>query len=186
MITRENDKPRSAKLRIAVVGCGRISKKHFEAIQQHNDCLKLVAICEPKEEQRELMAKQLKARLSKLGTNDRKCTARRCSTLHERPAAEQTILAAKNGISIITEKPMATRWNDGLRMVKECDENNVKLFVVKQNRQNDTLKNSKQQLMSDALEPFIWFTSMYFGRVHNPTMIKLNGAELGNLMVGLL
>ena len=43
----------------------------------------------------------------------------------------------------ITEKPMATRWNDGLRMVKECDENNVKLFVVKQNRQNDTLKKLK-------------------------------------------
>ena len=176
------------KLRIAVVGCGRISKKHFEAIQQHNDCLKLVAICEPKEEQRELMAKQLKVpgyqNLEQMIENVQLDVVALCtpSGLH----AEQTILAAKNGISIITEKPMATRWNDGLRMVKECDENNVKLFVVKQNRQNDTLKNSKQQLMSDALEPFIWFTSMYFGRVHNPTMIKLNGAELGNLMVGLL
>ena len=133
------------KLRIAVVGCGRISKKHFEAIQQHNDCLKLVAICEPKEEQRELMAKQLKVpgyqNLEQMIENVQLDVVALCtpSGLH----AEQTILAAKNGISIITEKPMATRWNDGLRMVKECDENNVKLFVVKQNRQNDTLKKLK-------------------------------------------
>ena len=133
------------KLRIAVVGCGRISKKHFEAIQQHNDCLKLVAICEPKEEQRELMAKQLKVpgyqNLEQMIENEQLDVVALCtpSGLH----AEQTILAAKNGISIITEKPMATRWNDGLRMVKECDENNVKLFVVKQNRQNDTLKKLK-------------------------------------------
>ena len=133
------------KLRIAVVGCGRISKKHFEAIQQHNDCLKLVAICEPKKEQRELMAKQLKVpgyqNLEQMIENVQLDVVALCtpSGLH----AEQTILAAKNGISIITEKPMATRWNDGLRMVKECDENNVKLFVVKQNRQNDTLKKLK-------------------------------------------
>ena len=133
------------KLRIAVVGCGRISKKHFEAIQQHNDCLKLVAICEPKEEQRELMAKQLKVpgyqNLEQMIENVQLDVVALCtpSGLH----AEQTILAAKNGISIITEKPMATRWNGGLRMVKECDENNVKLFVVKQNRQNDTLKKLK-------------------------------------------
>jgi len=47
----------------------------------------------------------------------------------------------------MTEKPMATRWDDGLRMVKACDDAGVRLFVVKQNRFNDTL-----QLLKRAIE----------------------------------
>ncbi len=47
----------------------------------------------------------------------------------------------------MTEKPMATRWHDGVRMVKACDDANVRLFVVKQNRRNATL-----QLLKRAVE----------------------------------
>ena len=73
---------------------------------------------------------------------------------------EQTILAARNGVSVITEKPMATRWQDGLAMVKACDEANVKLLVVKQNRKNTTL-----QLLKRAVE------EKRFGKIH---MVHLN------------
>jgi UDP-N-acetyl-2-amino-2-deoxyglucuronate dehydrogenase len=48
----------------------------------------------------------------------------------------------------MTEKPMATRWKDGLAMVNACDQNNVKLFVVKQNRQNATLQLLKKTVES--------------------------------------
>ena len=51
-----------------------------------------------------------------------------------------TILAAKAGINIISEKPMSTKYEDGLEMVKVCNEYNVRLFVVKQNRLNTTLQ----------------------------------------------
>jgi len=47
----------------------------------------------------------------------------------------------------MTEKPMATRWRDGLRMVRACDEAGVHLLVVKQNRRNTTL-----QLLRRAVE----------------------------------
>ena len=33
-------------IRIALVGCGRISKKHIEAIQNHKKDLELVAVCD--------------------------------------------------------------------------------------------------------------------------------------------
>lgn len=33
------------KIRIAVVGCGRISKNHFDSIKQHDD-LELIAVCD--------------------------------------------------------------------------------------------------------------------------------------------
>jgi len=47
--------------------------------------------------------------------------------------SNQTITAAKHGVHVMTEKLIATRWQDGLRMVKECDEAGVYLFVIKQN-----------------------------------------------------
>jgi len=39
---------------------------------------------------------------------------------------------------------MATRWIDGINMVKACDRANVRLFVVKQNRRNSTLQLLKR------------------------------------------
>lgn len=60
----------------------------------------------------------------------------------------------------MTEKPMATRWHDGLRMVKACDDAGVRLFVVKQNRRNATL-----QLLKKAVE------QKRFGRIY---MVNIN------------
>ena len=61
---------------------------------------------------------------------------------------KQAILAAKAGVHVCTEKPMATRWSDGLEMVKACDDAGVYLFVVKQNRFNSTLQLVKKQIES--------------------------------------
>jgi UDP-N-acetyl-2-amino-2-deoxyglucuronate dehydrogenase len=74
--------------------------------------------------------------------------------------AEQAVEIAASGRHVMTEKPMATRWQDGLRMVKACDEANVRLFVVKQNRRNATL-----QLLKRAVE------QKRFGRIY---MVNLN------------
>lgn len=60
---------------------------------------------------------------------------------------EQAIAVAASGRHVMTEKPMATRWHDGRRMVEACDAAGVRLFVVKQNRHNATL-----QLLKHAVE----------------------------------
>jgi UDP-N-acetyl-2-amino-2-deoxyglucuronate dehydrogenase len=59
----------------------------------------------------------------------------------------------------MTEKPMATRWQDGKRMVHACDVAGVHLFVVKQNRRNATL-----QLLKRAVE------RGRFGRIYMVTI----------------
>jgi len=60
----------------------------------------------------------------------------------------------------MTEKPMATRWHDGLRMVKACDEAGVRLFVVKQNRKNATLQLLRNAILKER-----------FGRIY---MVNIN------------
>ncbi len=72
----------------------------------------------------------------------------------------ETMLAARYGVNVMTEKPMATPWHDGVNMVKACDEAGVRLFVVKQNRRNATL-----QLLKSAVE------KERFGRIY---MVNIN------------
>ncbi|MES9886979.1 MAG: Gfo/Idh/MocA family oxidoreductase [Candidatus Sedimenticola sp. 6PFRAG1] len=134
------------KIRLGIVGCGRIAKNHFGSIDKHKASIELAAICDINEdvinEQQEkygvpgyqdfeLMLKNEKLDLVSL------CTP---SGLHP----FQAELAAKYGINVMTEKPMATRWADGVRMVRACDEAGVRLFVVKQNRRNSTLQLLKR------------------------------------------
>src|SRR5512134_1470954 len=72
---------------------------------------------------------------------------------------EQAIQIAESGRHVMTEKPMATRWEDGKRMVQACDAAGVRLFVVKQNRFNPTL-----QLVKRAVE------KGRFGRIYMVTV----------------
>ena len=145
------------KIRIAVVGCGRISANHFQAITAHADRVELTAVCDPAAERRETMAEKfgvaaypdLEALLAD-GVADLIVLATP-SGLH----ARQAIQAAEAGCHVMTEKPMATRWKDGQQMVNAFDRAGLCLFVVKQNRRNATL-----QLLKRAME------KRRFGRIY--------------------
>ena len=41
-----NPVPRDRRVRLALVGCGRISKSHFDALEKHKDRVELVAVCD--------------------------------------------------------------------------------------------------------------------------------------------
>ena len=145
------------KIRIAVVGCGRIAKNHFAAIAKHADNLELVAVCDVDNKRLEQHADEHKtpgySRYEDMlhGSDCDLVSLCTPSGLH----AQQTILAARYGKHVMTEKPMATRWRDGLDMVRACDEAKVQLFVIKQNRRNATL-----QLLKRAV------TEKRFGRIY--------------------
>lgn len=152
------------KIKMALVGCGRISNNHINAIKAHSNDLELVAICDTQPERLESLKKELGVNgfLSyeeMLKTSDADavvlCTP---SGLH----AEQACLAAEYGKHVISEKPMATRWQDGLRMVKACDRAGVYLFVVKQNRQNATIKALKQAIDTNRFGRIYLVTSNVF------------------------
>ena len=134
------------KVRFALVGCGRIAGNHFDAVARHAERCELVDVCDTD-------AAALAAAMARTGAREHRslagllaATEADCivlttpSGLH--PA--QAIEAARAGFDVMTEKPMATRWHDGLAMVRACDAAGVRLFVVKQNRRNPTLQLLKQ------------------------------------------
>lgn len=150
------------EIRFAVVGCGRIAKNHFGAIEKHKHRAELVGVCDIDPTSRAKAAAETGAKpYTNLETllQDSNADVIVLSTpsgLHP----EQTIKAAAAHRHVMTEKPMATRWHDGQRMVEACDHAGVRLFVVKQNRRNATL-----QLVKRAVE------KKRFGRIY---MVNIN------------
>lgn len=153
---------RDRKIRLALVGCGRIASNHVAAIKAHSEQLELVDLCDVNEAAIKAMnaggSAKGHASLESLLSNSTAdaVVLTTPSGLHSR----QAIQVAASGRHVITEKPMATRWQDGLRMVRACDDAGVRLFVVKQNRRNATL-----QLLKNAVE------NKRFGRIY---MVNIN------------
>jgi len=150
------------KIRMGLIGCGRISKKHFESVQTHSNDIELAAICEIDRDRLREHVDRHKVpgyqRLEEMLAKERLDLVAICTPSGVHP--DQVIECAQAGVHVMTEKPMATRWRDGLRMVRACDDASVRLFVVKQNRRNSTL-----QLLKRAVD------EGRFGRIY---MVHLN------------
>ncbi len=150
------------RIRCALAGCGRIAANHFAAIAKHAERAELVDVCDTDAAALANAVKQTGARghdsVTKMlaATKADIVVLATPSGLHP----EQAIECANAGFHVMTEKPMATRWQDGLRMVRACDEKPVRLFVVKQNRRNATL-----QLLKRAAD------NKRFGRIY---MVNIN------------
>jgi UDP-N-acetyl-2-amino-2-deoxyglucuronate dehydrogenase len=150
------------KIRLAIIGCGRIAKNHFDSLGQHADHLELAAICDKNLETLREHEERFKvpgfARMEDMLQQVRIDVVALCTPSGLHPY--QAELAAKHGVHVVTEKPMATRWQDAQNMVRVCDDARVRLFVVKQNRRNSTL-----QLLKKAVE------DKRFGRIY---MVSIN------------
>ncbi len=150
------------KIRMALVGCGRIAANHFNAMKQHAANIEIVDVCDVNSDALK-NAVELTGAKGHLSLTEMLKTTTADVVILTTPSGlhpDQAVEIAKSGRHVMTEKPMATRWEDGLRMVKACDDAGVRLFVVKQNRRNSTL-----QLLKRAVE------QKRFGRIH---MVNIN------------
>src|SRR6476469_10744113 len=135
----------AAPIRIALAGWVRISRNHFEAIE-NIDGVELAAVCDiiaarareagerhgvPSFESFDDMLASVSCDAVAL------CTP---SGLHPKHG----IVAARAGKHVICEKPMAISLEDADALVKECDAAGVQLFVVKQNRLNPAIQLLKR------------------------------------------
>ncbi len=139
--------PAGQSIRIALLGCGRISKNHFEAIGKI-DGLALVAVCDSIEsrarEAGELYDVPWFTSYEKMLVDvpSDAVVIATPSGLHP----PHGILAAQAGRHVISEKPMAITLAAADALVQACDANHVHLFVVKQNRLNPPIQLLKRAI----------------------------------------
>ena len=130
-----------ADFKIALVGCGRISKNHFDALRKIEG-LTIAAVCDIVPERAE--AAGVQEGVAAFTSYEEMLQRAECdivtvctpSGLH----AAQGALAARAGKHVITEKPMAITLGQADELVKACDDAGVFLFVVKQNRLNPPIQ----------------------------------------------
>ncbi len=152
------------KIRLGFVGCGRISQKHFEALKDLKDEVEVVAVVDQQIERAEKNAAEFGAQsyseIAEMLAAQKPdiVTVATPNGFHPKHVMQ----VAQAGCHVITEKPMAIKWEDGLRMKQECDKEGVKLFVIHQNRFNDTVQSLWRAISEGRFGKIYMITSNVF------------------------
>ncbi|OGB20892.1 MAG: oxidoreductase [Burkholderiales bacterium RIFCSPLOWO2_02_FULL_57_36] len=126
-------------LNFAIVGCGRIAKRHSELLG-HNQInnARLAAVCDIVESKAKKIGQQFSVPyFIDMHEMMQKVRVDVVVVLTESGKhAEHVLELAQYGKHIVVEKPMALTLDDADAMIRACDTAGVKFFVVKQNRFN--------------------------------------------------
>lgn len=128
-----------SQLRFALVGCGRIAKRHAELLGNRQiGNAALAAVCDVVPQRARSLAAQFGVphytdmhEMMRTEAVDVAVVLSE-SGLH----ADHVVALASHKKHIMVEKPMALTLIDADRMIAACDQAGIKLFVVKQNRFN--------------------------------------------------
>lgn len=139
------------KLKFAIIGCGRIGKRHAEHIRNNGE---LIAVCDTITERADELADDYSCKkyysIETLLKNEKNIdVVAVCSPngLH----CDHTIKSLRKGIHVLCEKPMALNSFDCGEMIKEAEKANKRLFIVKQNRFNPPVAELKKIIDREVL-----------------------------------
>jgi len=136
------------KVKFAIIGCGRISYRHIEAIQA-NPAAEITAICDlnlERAKERNVAAKaKIYQNYNEMLLNEKvDCV---CIMTPSGMHAEHAIdIITKYKKHVVVEKPMSLNIAQGLQLIKCAKDNKVKLFVVHQNRFNKAVQKIKSTI----------------------------------------
>ena len=136
-------------LGFALVGCGRIAKRHADLLGRTQiDGARLVAVCDVKPDRAKAFGTEYKVpHFENMHTMMATPGIDVVAVLTESGLhAEHVIALAPHGKHIVVEKPMALTLSDADSMIGACDLAGVKLFVVKQNRFNVPVLKAREAL----------------------------------------
>lgn len=128
-------------LNFALVGCGRIAKRHADILSSKRiEQAALAAVCDIVEHKAKAFGEKYGVpyftdchrMLDELGKRIEVLSILTPSGSHARNCLD----LAPYGKHVVVEKPMALTLPDADAMIRACDRAGVKLFVVKQNRYN--------------------------------------------------
>lgn len=139
-------------INFALIGCGRIARKHAEILGEGQLCgAGLAAVCDIREDRARHYGEKygvpwytdMHRMMAESGKNIDVVSILTESGNH----ATHTLELAGYGKHIVVEKPMALTLGDADAMINACDAAGVKLFVVKQNRYNYPVQKLREALV---------------------------------------
>lgn len=185
------------KLRFAIIGCGRISYKHVEALIKNESEAELAAVCDIKKEKAEIRKNDYEKMIP--GKNvmvytDYKDMLEKTDIDVVTIATESgyhpeiAVYCMEKGKNVICEKPMALSIKDADKMIETSRKNNVKLSICHQNRFNPAVQMTRKALESNRFGKLIngtarilWNRNMgYYTQAPWRGTWKLDGGTLMN------
>lgn len=155
-----------AKIRYALIGCGRISPNHIAAWQNNRDELELVAVAD-------IVPEHMTALLDPFGLVGK---VKEYTDYHELLANEHPELVAvatesgkhaaialdaiESGASVIVEKPIALSLADADKMIAAAERKGVALCACHQNRFNKSVQKIREAVEAGR------FGRLYHGTAH--------------------
>jgi UDP-N-acetyl-2-amino-2-deoxyglucuronate dehydrogenase len=136
-------------LKFALLGCGRIAKRHSELLgHKQIENAELVAVCDVVEEKAKKIGEQFSVPyFTNMHEMLKNIDVDVVTVLTESGYhAKHVLEIAKYKKHIVVEKPMALTLDDADAMIEACDEAGTKLFVVKQNRFNVPVVKTREAL----------------------------------------
>ncbi|WP_409272434.1 Gfo/Idh/MocA family protein [Neobacillus sp. SCS-31] len=143
------------KLKFAVLGCGRISYKHIEALIKNSEYAELVAVCDIDEKQAVGRKEQYEASIQ---GSDVKVYTDYIEMLEKEQLdvvtiatesgyhAKHAIDCMNSGAHVLVEKPMALSVEDADNMIAVAKEKGKKICVSHQNRFNPPIQKLRRAI----------------------------------------
>jgi UDP-N-acetyl-2-amino-2-deoxyglucuronate dehydrogenase len=141
----------SDTLNFALLGCGRIARKHADILSQGQvSGARLTAVCDCNAERARAFGERYQVPwfvdMHEM-MNAMRDSIHVVNILTESGNhARHTLALAPYGKHLVVEKPMALTLDDADQMIRACDEAGIKLFVVKQNRYNLPIQKVREAL----------------------------------------
>ena len=144
-----------SKLKFAILGCGRISSKHVEALINNQKDAELVAVCDLIEDKALRLKEQYENGVKNANVNVYKNYAEMLSSekidvvaigTESGYHAKHAIDCLNKNVHILVEKPMALSLEDADTMINVAKKNNKKICVSHQNRFNPPIQKLRRAI----------------------------------------
>ncbi len=150
------------KIRFALIGCGNIAKKHVHVIQSYLDNAEVVGFYDiiadrAKEFSEKYSApafSSIKGMMDAIGGDVDIINILTPSGRHARNITE----LVEYGKPLVVEKPIALKLDEADEIIRVCDAQGVKIFVVHQNRYNLPVVKAREAMIKGRLGKLVMGT----------------------------
>ncbi|MFN5382795.1 MAG: Gfo/Idh/MocA family protein [Alphaproteobacteria bacterium] len=152
------------KIQLGFLGCGRISSKHFDALENLSQFIEIKAVCDINLDKAQKAASRFNCNFY-TDLNTMLDSARLDLVTIATPNGlhpKHSIICAKRGVDVFSEKPMAVSDESAKNLIEELKASGINFFLVHQNRYNDPVKYIKKAMDDGRFGKIYMMTSNVF------------------------
>lgn len=152
------------KIKIGLIGCGRVSKCHFEAIKNNEEYIDFVGVCDRNADNLSRAVEETGAKgyssLDEMIEKEELDAVSICTPNGYHYENAKKIL--EHNINVIIEKPLTLSYKEGKKLMDIANKKGLHIYLIHQNRFNPTIQCVKKALDEGCFGKIYMMTSNIF------------------------